>query len=162
MRKEMRCLWFLFLALGVALDASSMDHGFILSPDQAELVLKQCSRPTPRNVDGAWAVPPAVVTQLERDLGKLSELKSHQCCISEESVQNPDSYLRQYVGVTIQGRKYVYINAFREPAAHWRNENVDAMMHKPITMCDGGDSFWGALYDPETRQFSEVAFNGAI
>jgi hypothetical protein len=34
------------------------------------------------------------------------------------------------------------------------------MMHKPFMVCDGGLSAWGALYDPETRRFSELAFNG--
>ena len=160
MRKDTQCLCFLFLALGTALDSSSMDHGFIMSPDQAELVLKQCSRSTPRDVDGAWTVSPTLVAQLELDLSKLSELKSQQCCVSGVSVQNPGSYLRQYVGVTIRGRKYVYINAFRDQRSPRSNENWDALMHKPVVVCDGGDSFWGALYDPKTRQFSEVALNG--
>jgi len=26
--------------------------------------------------------------------------------------------------------------------------------------CDGGPSFWGALYDPDTGSFSELEANG--
>ncbi|AAM41027.1 conserved hypothetical protein [Xanthomonas campestris pv. campestris str. 8004] len=26
--------------------------------------------------------------------------------------------------------------------------------------CDGGAAFWGALYDPQTGAFSEIAING--
>jgi hypothetical protein len=29
-----------------------------------------------------------------------------------------------------------------------------------MIICDGGKSFWGVLYDPETRTFSQLAFNG--
>lgn len=72
----------------------------------------------------------------------------------------PDAFFREYVGITIHGRKYVYINAFTARiAANGRKEN-DAGKRKPTMICDGGSSFWGALYDPETRQFSELAFNG--
>lgn len=160
MHRNTQCLWLLFFAFGFTLDASAMERAYILSPDQAQQALRQCSRPTPRDVKGTWIVTTTVVAQLERDLNKLSDLKSHQCCVSGESVRNPSSYLRQYVGVTIRGKRYVYINAFQGPVLHRATDNEDAMMHEPFVVCDGGDSAWGALYDPETRQFSELAFNG--
>jgi hypothetical protein len=160
MHKVARCLWLLLLVVGFSRSASAMEHGYVLSPDQAKQVLRQCSRPTPGGVDGTWMVTPQVVAQLERDLNKLSDLKSHQCCVSGESVRDPSSFFRQYVGVTIRGRKYVYINALQGPILHRATDNLDAVMHKPFMVCDGGDSAWGALYDPETRQFSELAFNG--
>ncbi len=160
MRRNTQCLCLLLLAFGLALNVSAMESAYILSPDQANQALKQCSRPTPENVDGTWTVTPAVVAQLEQDLNKLSNLKSIQCCVSGESVRNPSAFVRQYVGVTIRGRRYVYINAFHGPIIHRATDNVDAMMHKPFMVCDGGLSAWGALYDPETRRFSELAFNG--
>ena len=30
-----------------------------------------------------------------------------------------------------------------------------------VDACDGGPCYWGALYDPETGRFSELAFNGS-
>jgi len=81
------------------------------------------------------------------------------------------SYLRQYVGFTRQGRKLIYLNAFSarvvdvfceedvKPAqegdcrSHWRREAVG--------VCDGGDDFWGVEYDPESKTFSSLAFNGS-
>ncbi|WP_266160764.1 hypothetical protein [Dyella silvatica] len=137
-----------------------MEHAAVLPPNQAESVLKQCSRPTPQHVDGTWVVPPTVVMQLESDLNKLSSLKPKQCCISDESVRNPESYVRQYVGITIRGRQYVYINAFHYSILSAHSKERDLWKHKPVMVCDGGDAFWGALYDPETREFSELAFNG--
>jgi hypothetical protein len=160
MQKGAKHLWFLLLALGMPVKAAPMEHAVVLSPNQVGPTLKQCSRLTPQNVDGAWGVPPAVVAQLEQDLNKLSGLKSSQCCDSGRSVKNPGAYLRQYVGVTIRGKKYVYINAFEGPITHLRHESLDVLMHRPVIICDGGDAFWGALYDPETRTFSALAFNG--
>jgi hypothetical protein len=160
MHKVTRCLLLLPLVFGVSRIASAMEHGFILSPDQAMQVLRQCSRPTPEGVNGTWIVTPQVMAQLEQDLNKLSDLKSHQCCVPGESVRDPSSFFRQYVGVTIRGRKYVYINAIQAPILRRATDTLDAVMHKPFMVCDGGDSAWGALYDTETRQFSELAFNG--
>jgi hypothetical protein len=137
-----------------------MEHAEVLPPSQAKAALKQCSRPTPEHVDGTWVIPPDVAMQLEQDLGKLTGLKPTSCCILEASVRDPDTYYRQYVGITIQGRKYIYINAFRASIADVRRSLRDPSKQKPVIACDGGEGFWGALYDPETRQFSELAFNG--
>ena len=32
--------------------------------------------------------------------------------------------------------------------------------NKPYIVCDGGSSYWGVLYDPGTKKFLELAFNG--
>ncbi len=29
-----------------------------------------------------------------------------------------------------------------------------------LIVCDGGNSFWGVLYDVETKEFSLLSFNG--
>jgi len=153
------CLLLLFLILAATCKAASEDRSVVLPPDQAKAVLKQCSRATPENVDGAWAIPPNVAAQLEQDLHKLAGLKSYQCCSFRGTVNDPAAYLRQYVGVTIRGKKYVYINAFRH-AIFIKPEDKDAWKRSPVMVCDGGSSYWGALYDPETREFLELAFNG--
>ncbi|MEM7482877.1 MAG: hypothetical protein AAF481_17015 [Acidobacteriota bacterium] len=54
-----------------------------------------------------------------------------------------------------EGRNFVYINAFRSPDGfpRWQIEAVG--------VCDGGDDFWGAVYDPERNEFLQLAINGA-
>lgn len=149
----------LLIALSGTACAMPEEHWAILPPDQAKAALHQCSRSTPEQVDGSWEIPPGVAAQLEQDLHKLAELKSHQCCSTGGSVSDPDAFLRQYVGVTIRGKKYVYINAIPvEISIHSKDRG--AWRRKPAIICDGGSAFWGALYDPETREFSELAFNG--
>jgi hypothetical protein len=29
------------------------------------------------------------------------------------------------------------------------------------SICGGGEAFWGVLYDPATKTFRDLAFNGA-
>jgi hypothetical protein len=72
-------------------------------------------------------------------------------------------YYRQYLGVVIDGKKLIYVNVFprsvvesREfpgaPQDYWRSEFV--------AVCDGGDDFWGALFDLEKQLFFSPRFNG--
>ena len=133
----------------------------VLTPSQAKHALQQCSRETPKSVDGVWTITPEVVAQLERDLPKLSSLVSQTCCGKGMSVSSPASFFRQYVGVKIAGRKYVYINAFRDHPIYLRRKDQDLWRSKPVLVCDGGESFWGVLYDPHTREFSQLSFNGS-
>lgn len=130
----------------------------VLPPEEVTHVLQQCSRETPKPVTGAWAVSPAVVAQLEQDLSKLPSVVSQACCGKGSSVADPRLYYRQYAGVEIEGRRYVYINAFRE---HLRHQDQDLWRSKPVLVCDGGEGFWGVLYDPEARKFSQLSFNGS-
>jgi hypothetical protein len=62
--------------------------------------------------------------------------------------------LVRYVGVIMDGRRMVCINAFRDTDVSWRRQ--------PFILCVGGTGNWGALFDPETRRFSDLAVNGGI
>lgn len=58
-------------------------------------------------------------------------------------------------GVVIQGQQLIYINAFKLP-----NDPPVKPAKEAIRVCDGGSAFWGALYDPQTGAFSQIAVNG--
>ena len=36
----------------------------------------------------------------------------------------------------------------------------DEWRHPAIMICDGGDDYWGLEYDPATKTYSQLAFNG--
>lgn len=131
------------------------ERSTILPEEEMPQVLRLCSRSGPSEVKETWLVSRAIVEQLEHDLPRLARLKSRECCILGARVRNPGSYFRQYVGVVVGGRSLVYINAFRSDAGHpnWHRSAVD--------VCDGGNDYWGAFYDPVTRRFSRLAFNGS-
>ncbi len=69
-------------------------------------------------------------------------------------IAHPASYYRQYVGVTVAEHRLIHVNAFsdRNPPSDWREKLAD--------YCDGGIAEWGALYDPATHEFSDLATNG--
>jgi hypothetical protein len=133
----------------------------ILSVEQAANVLQQCSRSS-STLDGTWTVTPKDVELLEQDLLRLNGMKARGCCIMGWRLENVDSYLRQYVGIVVEGRRYIYINAFPvDTFDDWpaQAEKLD-WKREPFHACDGGGAFWGVLYDPATRRFSQLAFNG--
>jgi len=130
------------------------DRFVVLPSSQATVMAKQCSRAAP-NVEGGWDVPADVIAVLEKNLHKISDQSTTECCLVNSKIENPDLYYRQYVGVVVGGKRYVYINALKDTMGDdWRAE--------PMSPCDGGDYFWGALFDPITGEFSMLAINGAF
>ncbi len=133
----------------------------VLPQGMAAEVLRQCSRPAP-SFEATWQIAADDVDQLERDLPRLNGMKARGCCIAGAAIENVDQYFRQYAGIVVGGRRYIYINAFpvdtfddwppQVPIPDWKQE--------PFQACDGGFAYWGVLYDPVTRRFSELAFNG--
>jgi hypothetical protein len=76
----------------------------------------------------------------------------------------PTDYYRQYIGIRIRGRQVVYINGFHknfvEHLATSRPEAADGWRSRAVNVCDGGSWFFGAEYDPATRQIANIRFNG--
>lgn len=152
----MRTRVLLATTLALAACAAGGTRSVLLTGAGAETITRQCSRTVPADAQGRWAVPPAVIARLERDLPKLASMHARHCCIEGASVADPRAFHRQYAGVVVDGTPLVYINAFRHvpDGIPWREQ--------PVLVCDGGASFWGALYDPRTGEFSQLAFNGRL
>jgi hypothetical protein len=143
---------FLVLSVFVPPALAPQDRWVLLPTEKALLVTKPCSRTSPANIDGVWIVPAEIVTRLERDLPTLWISMN----VSTLHVANPGSYFRQYAGITILGRKFIYINAAKsiDNRSEWKNGKS--------TVCDGGGDYWGVLYDPLIGEFSQLAFDGEL
>ena len=112
----------------------------LLPQKEAQSVTRLCSRGGPGKVDGSWEPTKADLQLLESRLSKIQ-------------IKNPESYYRQYVAIMVKGRKLIYINGLcTNPPSNWRNKLTD--------VCDGGDCFWGVIYDPDTGKFSDLQVNG--
>lgn len=110
-----------------------------------------CSRRGPK-VDGGWKTTEQVIATLESNLKRITSLRSAGT-MKGIRIDHPENCYRQYVPVIVAGRKLIYVNAFCGiKAPEWRTHFV--------TICDGGASVWGALYDPTTREFSDLEVNG--
>ena len=132
--------------------AKSPASRFVLLPESEKgAVSRLCSRRGPE-VDGSWKATQLQIAALESNLRRISSLRSAGS-LRGMRITHPEDCYRQYIAVTVGGRKLIYVNAFcgiQVPG--WRTHFV--------TICDGGESVWGALYDPTTGEFSGLEVNG--
>jgi len=144
-----------FLALFVwstAVGGGSLpDHCAILPISQGPALIRQCSRSSPTAVSSFWSPSASQVLAVEQRLSELLRESGHKLKIS-------DSF-RQYVGVTSYGKKLIYLNCFPEFALDHSSDRRD-WRTTALTVCDGGDVFWGVEFDPVDNTFHNIQFNG--
>src|SRR5436190_7715212 len=123
----------------------------VLDSSKGKELMKQCTRCIPKNIEKFWNVSDSDKMKLESVFKKVLKLKS-TCGITfpNESISGLEYYLFQYIGVTIGNQEFIYINAFyiRNTKDLWKTE--------PVNVCDGGKGFWGALFDLEDLEFTEL------
>lgn len=133
-------------------------HSVLLEPQRAAALTQQCSRAVPR-ITGTWTPAARDLRKLEADLRHLKGQRAAACCSQAAQMDDAGKYFRQYVGVIRGGRRLIYVNAF----LHLPEGPGDAVDWKtdPVITCGGGLEHWGVLYDPDSRTFQQLAFNGA-
>lgn len=123
----------------------------------AKKVTEQCSRPVP-TFEAAWTPAEADIRKMEAKFADLESLDGSQNDarkgIVEVHVERPARFYRQYVGLVISGRRFIYINAVANTVGY--NKTWTAT---PFSVCDGGVFYWGVLYSPTIAAFSELWFN---
>jgi hypothetical protein len=131
-----------------------LDKYTILKGEKAKAIAGQCSRENPPAFTEIWVPEKKTILYLEANLEKIEQLSPSLCCLASVRISNVRNYFRQYIGIISKGRRLIYINAFlgHKAPKNWLTE--------PIMACDGGLSFWGAIFDPETGEFSQLAING--
>jgi hypothetical protein len=125
---------------------------FVVLPQSKVTQFPLCSRLGPK-VAGIWSPSEKDVLDSESKLGEIAKLRvggSASGC----QVDHPESSLRQYLGIIVGERKLIYVNGFPKDLVpkDWRERFV--------TVCDGGVSFWGVLYDPQAKTFFDLEANG--
>ena len=136
----------------------------ILPVGESKSALMQCSRTSPGPSAPFWSPVPAQVEELEKRLPAYLRQQKHAAHADHFA-----KYLRQYVGFTRKGRKLIYLNAFstnvldmlcRSGAKAGPGDCRNQWRTEGLFVCDGGDDFWGVEYDPESKTFSGLNFNG--
>ncbi len=123
----------------------------ILPESEVKSLHTFCSRPAPSDVEGSWTPAAKDIEALESRLAKLSKPDPAGKRIS---IEHPERFYRQYLGILIKGRKLIYLNAFSGPYL------PKSWFSKMVIVCDGGVDFWGVVYDPGTGEFSDLHANG--
>jgi len=133
----------------------------ILSQDNGEKLIKQCSRFSVENVQSFFNVSENEVSDLETNFKKIYTIQSTKCCLKGQKVSNLKYYGYQYVGLIIKDAKYIYINAFELETSQILLKSGEWQI-KPVVMCDGGSSYWGVLYNIKKKKFMQLSMNGSI
>lgn len=138
-------------------------YSTILTSSNGEKMIKQCSRSVPNNIKAYFDLTKDDVVILENNFRKILSVKSTECCLKGWNIERLEDYAYQYIGVIIKNRRYIYINAFlvnmsygQDSFETWYKE----WKTKLVIMCDGGDGFWGVLFDLENQSFSQLSVNG--
>jgi hypothetical protein len=140
------------------------EWGVVLPPDYwPSNMYKWCSRDAPGR-SGYWAPDSETVGALETVLAPALHRALEQKITEPSRRPAANEYFRQYIGIRIGRRQVVYINGFHksyvERLATTRPELADTWRTHAVNVCDGGSSFFGAEYDPATRQVVNIRFNG--
>lgn len=127
----------------------------ILSADKVPELLNQCSRDTPPAGESTWRPEWRQIDALEAILPHA--VASHDEGERLSSRQPPDGWIRQYVGIVRNGRRFIYGNYFP------RSDTPPLPLNDPtrlVLICDGGPAYFGVEYDVQTRRITHLAFNG--
>jgi hypothetical protein len=68
-------------------------------------------------------------------------------------IDHPEQYYRQYVAILVSGKRMIFVNAFRDAQEYpdWHD--------RLVIVIDGDIGYWQVLYDPATKQFSNLRIN---
>jgi hypothetical protein len=123
----------------------------ILPESEVKSIRSFCSRSAPSDIEGSWTPTTKDIEALESHLSNLSKPDSAQ---KRFSIEHPERFYRQYLGILIKGRKLIYLNAFSGPYL------PKSWLAKMVIVCDGGVDSWGVVYDLGIEEFSDLHVNG--
>ena len=136
-----------FFLFTTAVNSADIPPGFVIFSGvdaQHETQLKDLSP--------FWTPTKGQIAELERLIESF--IKSHPA--EDGRTVNLSEYGRQYYGVTRDGKKAIYLNAFCSPTIlgekKWKKEMVFVL--------DGGSCFFQVFYDPTEKAFSGLRYNG--
>jgi hypothetical protein len=145
--KNLTLAFALLIALNPIAGCSAAEGVFLLSPESGPKLMTQCSRSAPHNVTSFWKPTIEQVNSVEAGLpGFLESMKARP--VSE--------FNRQYIGFSKNGKRYIYGNFYIRESGAQHGGTI------PVIACDGGDYFWGVVFDIKSKEFSDFSTNGAF
>ena len=109
-------------------------------------------------VDGCWAVDAEDVRRAEAALPAAARQ------FAPELEVPLDRYVRQYVGVILEGERRLYLNLLHQeavrPTADDDPQDLDRWKRELYVVNDGGNWFVEAFFDPEKSEFTELWVHG--
>jgi hypothetical protein len=141
------------ILLALSTSVAQTKTRWVLLPDTEANHAKQlCSRPGPPKFSGTWKPTEKDIQAMESRFTRITRLRTRSGILGVR-IKHPDRYYRQYLGIVINKRKSIFVNAFCDdtPPEFWRDVIIDT--------CDGGCS-WGVVYNVATGKFSRLEMSG--
>ena len=104
------------------------------------------------NVGGYWFPTPQQMATLEKKLPEIARL-SVESGVKGAHIMNPAKDNRQYVALSVNGRRAIFIHAFCGTVSSSWTSHLEIIM-------DGGTCVWEVLYDIDSQSFSHLTTNG--
>jgi hypothetical protein len=118
-----------------------------------------CSRPGP-SVQGFWNPGYEEIAAAEERLASFLAGTKH----CGGTMHPAPRYLRQYVGIFVDGRRRLYLNAFEADSYASMKKiepNIGDWKTHPYDTCHGGNAFFGAEFDLEQASFANLSCSAA-
>ena len=128
---------------------------FVLPVDAAPRALNQCSRRAPQGVSDFWVPSEAQIAELESRLVPYLDRRQRD----GGTVPPNKAYHRQYIGIIRRSVRLIYGSFYLDDG--FPGDDISEKS-RAVIVCDGGSSFWGIEYDPATKAFDELQFNGYV
>jgi len=125
------------------------DSSILFDASKGRKLLEDCSgSELQKVVKSFWTPNPNEYQDLQTNFYKLSN-----------QVKNLNNYLIQYLGIVLEGKKYIYINAFEKSELDDIKRMHQDLKTSAVVVCGGGDGFWRVLFDTNLKEFTELKFN---
>ena len=126
----------------------------ILPQSEFRYAVAPCSRKGPDGESAPWLPQAEDVIAAERRLNQY---------ISRRLDRPLSNYYRQYTGIVINNRRFLYINAFEQPpTGKPAAESLPEWRTRFVAVCDGGDVSWGIEFDVEGKNFRNFSKNAVL
>jgi len=134
-----------------------------LVPSQNAAVVGQPCGPPLHAAEGIWSPSQEDIRRLERQLNLVLEESLARSLLPDSLRPAVNDYYRQYAGVIVNGRRLIYVTGFHRQylaSVQQLHGDTTAWRTQPVLVCDGGEFYFGAAYDPSDGHFIAFQFNG--
>ena len=127
------------------------DFYTVIDTSKLKKVTHSCNDTELKDIKKCWIITFREISILENNFKKV-----HKYFLGDK-VDSLRLFTFQYLGVWRNSDKCIYINALPTrfiselERINWKTE--------PINFCGGGETFWRALFNIETREFIYLEFN---
>lgn len=147
-------VFFVFGIFSTGVSTETIEVQQVCAPSSSECA--QGDAWSPVTIDGVEGVIASDTTAEAFGYGGGWVPTVEQVTVAEAAIsaeQGPLDHYRQYVGFTENGQQKIYINGFCDTwDTDWRTT--------PIVVMDGGDCYFGAVFNVDTGDLESFIFNG--